>query len=68
MVAERHQKEVPFGTILTTNYGGIKRWVIESANDIVLPIGQTYAFDEDAGTRWPHLFPPGHLALRVIRG
>lgn len=56
----------PFGKTFVSNYGGVFRRSIEDADEITLAPGETYAFVEDVGTRWPHLFPPGARQLYLI--
>jgi len=58
--------QVPFGQIFQTEYGGVRRQVVEEAETITLAPGEEFIFDSDIGSRWPELFRPGDTLLQVM--
>jgi hypothetical protein len=58
-------QRVQFGRLFRQNFGQMSRMTLESADEITLEPEKEYAFECDAGERWPWLFPAGFYRLQV---
>jgi hypothetical protein len=64
---ETSPEDRPFGRMSSyTTSTGIERRTVEAAKLIRLDPRQEATFDDDIGTRWPELFSPGVVRVRVV--